>query len=412
MSKSNKIGRLLIAAPSLPLAKNGRGCGPMHRLLRELAADWELRLVAAAPSEVETHYLRSLGGDIPLRSADEGSGWVPRCRAVLDAEDMTAVLVVDHERTRAGMRDLAGLVRKPLVIVRLGEGAVRGKPIAGPTTEFSARPRERQMGVSQTCVAAETWSFEAQCVETVDEGAAFLRRRSIDRAWMSRRLRRLAAGGAAPGRLALTSIIVPCRDGLRYTRECLASVARNTQSPYELIVVDNGSSDGTPAFVRKTAHARLLRNDSNQGFGRAINQGMRAAKGRYVVWLNNDVVVTSGWLEQLISCAERAPWIGAVGPMTNVTVGEQKVDPVPYRDTGAGLRLFAEAWRLRNRGQAVGLHRLTGFCLLLKREAMERTGFLDERFGLGCYEEFDYCLRLRQAGYDLACAREIGRAHV
>lgn len=210
----------------------------------------------------------------------------------------------------------------------------------------------------------------------------------------------------APPKQKMTSIIIPCFNNLRYTRECVEHLARNMKSPYELIIVDNGSTDGTAAYVKKLAKARLIKNRSNLGFAQAVNQGMRAARGEYLVWLNNDVIVTPGWLEGLIACAERSPKIGAVGPCTNETVGYQKVSRVHYRGDKELYR-FSQAWSLKNGGKAITAHRLVGFCLLLKREVVEQVGFLDGRFGIGCYEDYDYCLRVRQAGYELACALDV-----
>ncbi|MDE2490205.1 MAG: glycosyltransferase family 2 protein, partial [Elusimicrobia bacterium] len=221
-------------------------------------------------------------------------------------------------------------------------------------------------------------------------------------AWIARRL--AALGRPRPSR-ALTSIIVPCYNGLRYTRECLESVARHTPVPHEVIVVDNASTDGTAEWVRRRPRVRLIRNATNRGFAAAINQGMRAARGSRLLWLNSDAVVTPGWLERLLACADRAPWIGAVAPCTDEIDGPQRV-PAPAFASARDLDLFAQAWALKNDGIGEGVARLTGFCFLLKREAMDRVGLLDERFGVGTYEDFDYCLRLRQAGYDLVVARD------
>ena len=225
------------------------------------------------------------------------------------------------------------------------------------------------------------------------------------------RIRRKVRSSRAqrPRGRALASVIVPCVNGLRWTRECLQALARHTRSPYEIIVVDNASTDGTGAWARREG-ARVIRNRRNEGFAKAINQGSAVARGRWLVWLNNDVVVTRGWIERLIACAERSPRIGAVGPCTDLTVGPQLVGAPQFKDA-AQLSVFSEAWALQNAGQVRTVGWLTGFCFLVKREAFERVGLLDERFGLGTYEEFDYCLRLRQAGYELALARDVFVRH-
>ena len=112
----------------------------------------------------------------------------------------------------------------------------------------------------------------------------------------------------APTIRGLTSIIVPCWNQLEFTRQCIAALRNHTRPPWELIVVDNGSTDGTAAYlagVRDTAAVpvTVVSNATNLGFPAAINQGLRLARGEYLVMLNNDVVVTDAWLDQLIALA-------------------------------------------------------------------------------------------------------------
>ncbi|HVC09437.1 MAG TPA: glycosyltransferase family 2 protein [Elusimicrobiota bacterium] len=197
----------------------------------------------------------------------------------------------------------------------------------------------------------------------------------------------------------LASIIVPCWNNLRYTRECVRSILRWPSASCELIFIDNGSTDGTAAFLdrlKKQARARVLSNQSNLGFPHAINQGMKAAKGDYLVWLNNDAVVTPGWLDRLIAVAERYPKAGAIGPLVNGDAANLHF-PLDYLAAMAALSI-------RNGPKVLPVRWLLGYCLLLKRRAVERVGLLDSRFGMGLFEDIDYCLRLRRAGYDLLVA--------
>jgi glycosyltransferase involved in cell wall biosynthesis len=104
----------------------------------------------------------------------------------------------------------------------------------------------------------------------------------------------------------LTSIIIPVWGQLEFTRQCLASLKEQTRPEWELIVVDNGSDDGTAANlagVRDMASVpvTVVTNTKNLGFPAAVNQGLRLARGEYLVLLNNDVIVTDGWLDQLIA---------------------------------------------------------------------------------------------------------------
>ncbi|HVC09413.1 MAG TPA: glycosyltransferase family 2 protein [Elusimicrobiota bacterium] len=233
--------------------------------------------------------------------------------------------------------------------------------------------------------------------------------------WMRRRLNELLSrrSAAEPVEQAnhkteLASLIIPCWNALPYLKECLKSVEKWTREPYEIIFVDNGSKAPTRRFLekwrrRRSGKVRLIRNAVNLGFAKAVNQGMKAANGRYLIWLNTDVVVMPHWLDRIVDCAHRAPWIGAVGPMSNEW---------PRWSSGSAAFSLERATRLagalglQNAGRAFAANLLQGFCLLLKREAFERVGFLDERFGQAYYEDYDYCLRLRQAGYELAVAED------
>src|SRR5215469_10072178 len=114
-------------------------------------------------------------------------------------------------------------------------------------------------------------------------------------------------GHAINGRSGLASIIVPCWNQLEFTRHCFRALVRHTSLRYELIVIDNGSADGTADYlagVQDTARVpvTIISNSTNLGFPAAINQGLREARGEYLVLLNNDVV-RDGWLDQLVALA-------------------------------------------------------------------------------------------------------------
>jgi O-antigen biosynthesis protein len=107
----------------------------------------------------------------------------------------------------------------------------------------------------------------------------------------------------------LASIIIPCWNQLEFSRQCVRALLHHTRSPWELIVVNNGSTDGTGDYLAGLQDASpvpvtVIANSINRGFPAAINQGLHEARGEYLVLLNNDVVVTDGWLEQLVALAE------------------------------------------------------------------------------------------------------------
>jgi GT2 family glycosyltransferase len=259
----------------------------------------------------------------------------------------------------------------------------------------------------------------------------------------------------------MTSIIVPCWNQLSFTLLCLEALFRHTRPPWELIVVDNGSTDGTGLYlagVRDSVSVpvTLIGNERNVGFPRAINQGLEAAAGEYLVLLNNDAIVTEGWLDRLILLSsahvpttsesddeddgglltangtndakarrgngmgalieqgrrdqrggrDRRAEIGLLGPMSNYATPPQLVENVPYR-TVHELHAFARRWRDEHLGQWFTATKLSGFCILMKRAVCEAIGGLDERFGMGLFDDDDLAMRARRAGFELAVARDL-----
>jgi glycosyltransferase involved in cell wall biosynthesis len=104
----------------------------------------------------------------------------------------------------------------------------------------------------------------------------------------------------------LASIIIPCWNQLEFTRQCVIALKNHTRPPWELIVIDNGSTDGTGAYLSGVQDAAavpvtVIANGENRGFPAAVNQGLQEARGEFLVLLNNDVVVTDAWLDQLIA---------------------------------------------------------------------------------------------------------------
>ncbi|HEY3313874.1 MAG TPA: glycosyltransferase [Bacillota bacterium] len=210
-----------------------------------------------------------------------------------------------------------------------------------------------------------------------------------------------------------TSIVVVTNNQLPFTRLCLESIGAYTLEPYELIVVDNGSNDGTREFLAAEAEAALaggggfppevkvILNDLNEGYPKACNQGLRAATGEAVVLLNNDMVVTPRWLTNLLNCLE-ATGAGAVGPASNMISGLQRVDAA--YDSLESMERFAETFNRPDETKWRPTVRLGGGGLLLRREVLGRVGYFDESFTPGNFEDDDFSLRVVQAGFGLRIA--------
>lgn len=216
-------------------------------------------------------------------------------------------------------------------------------------------------------------------------------------------------------------VIVLAHNGLRYTKQCLESVVKHTETEHELIIVNNGSTDGTTDFLKGIGH-KQIHLSKNAGFAGGINAGLQYAfaspKVDMAVCLNNDLLVGPGWLRRLVKVAEGRGNIGMVGPVTNNCKGQQKVSgPRLGKLTYVELEEFAveHAHRYENRWSNApvintdGIHYpfLSMFAFLLTRTAWEFVGPLDEQFGHGNWEDDDYCVRLLKAGFRLVIVGDV-----
>ena len=212
----------------------------------------------------------------------------------------------------------------------------------------------------------------------------------------------------------LTSIIILTLNQVAYTKQCIESVFAHTKEPFELVIVDNGSTDSTLEYVDSLDRSessclriKVISNSENRGFAKGCNQGLNVACGEFLLLLNNDVVVTSGWLSRLLRVVDERTQIQMVGPMTNYVSGPQLVENPAYDvTTTKGLQQYAESNACQYDGEVKAIWRLVGFCLLIKRCVIEKIGGLDDRFRIGNFEDDDFCLRARLAGFHAAIVKD------
>ena len=184
------------------------------------------------------------------------------------------------------------------------------------------------------------------------------------------------------------SVVIPHYGPHELLRACLASLWAHTQPEIEVVVVDNGTGAAIDADI-------VVRNEDNRGFAAACNQGAAIATGSRVVFLNNDCEVRAGWLEPLAARLDEGA--GVVGSLLLYPDGNVQ---------HAGVRLFRNdrgeltAENRRQRYGAGPVEAVTGACMAVDRAAFLRLGGFDEGY-LNGYEDVDFCLTAREAGWEV-----------
>jgi GT2 family glycosyltransferase len=202
------------------------------------------------------------------------------------------------------------------------------------------------------------------------------------------------------------SVIIPVLNGIDYVRQCVESLySVETEASFEVIAVDQNSTDGSREYLRAVAQQRgdfrLIENPVNVGFPQAVNLGASAARGAYLAIVNSDVIVTPKWLDHLLHVMRDDPRLAVVGPMTNY-VGEGPQLDADARNL-APEQAAAYAQRLAATPEVKPIvDRLVFFCALINRRVFDLLGGMASVFGLGNFEDDDFCMRARLAGHRLA----------
>jgi GT2 family glycosyltransferase/Flp pilus assembly protein TadD len=197
------------------------------------------------------------------------------------------------------------------------------------------------------------------------------------------------------------SIIIPVFNKEELTRQCLTRLAEVTDGcSYEVIVVDNNSTDGTKEFLATlSGDIGVITNPDNYGFAKACNQGAASARGRFLVFLNNDTIPKPGWLMALVNEVQQYPDVAIVGSkllypdetIQHAGVVFSKNCLTPYH-VFRGARGDLQSVNQRREFQVV-----TAACMLVRREEFEVVGGFDEIYQNG-FEDVDLCLKVRKRG--------------
>ena len=196
------------------------------------------------------------------------------------------------------------------------------------------------------------------------------------------------------------SIIIPVHNKFAYTAACLRSLAGHADAtPFEVIVVDDLSTDSTAARLAEIDGIRSIRNAENLGFVGSCNAGADLARGEFVLFLNNDTVVTADWLEALLRCFDEEPKAGLVGSRLVYPDGRlQEAGGIIFNDgSGWNYGRFEdpEDSRFVYRREA---DYCSGAAIMLRRELFEELGRFDQRYAPAYYEDTDLAFAVRAAG--------------
>lgn len=211
------------------------------------------------------------------------------------------------------------------------------------------------------------------------------------------------------------AILVLNWNGRSLLETSLPLLLNQTYQHYEVVIVDNASSDGSSTLIaQQFPQVRLIQNETNMGFSRALNVGLRQLNADVVVLLNNDVFVQPDWLEQLLQPFAKSPQIGIVGCKllypdgTIQHLGAELTYPLAHSHH---FYYKQEASTIQDLPAVQDVPYVTGAAMAIHRSVMDEIGLLDEMFHPIYYEEVDYCYRARAAGFRVVVATQAVAIH-
>src|SRR5262245_36357278 len=192
------------------------------------------------------------------------------------------------------------------------------------------------------------------------------------------------------------SVVVPAWNNVAHTRNFVHSVRQHTDTPYELLIVDNGSEADAAAFARDAADHAIL-NAENLGFARGMNQGLAAARGEFVAFCNNDAIVPPNWASQLLETARAHPRAAIVVPALTVATNPRTVRSEPG-DAIETIDPFAAP--------------PAGVVYLMRRDVMTALGGWEEEYEVASGEDVDLCFKVWVNDLDIVFDTRVLVAHV
>jgi GT2 family glycosyltransferase len=190
---------------------------------------------------------------------------------------------------------------------------------------------------------------------------------------------------------------------------------------YEIFVVDNGSRDGSPeAIAEAFPQVRLMCNDTNHGFARAVNQALAQAMGGYIMLLNSDARLLEGAVQALVAFMEETSDVGIAGGQLINADGSRQNSIAPFPSLATELlnkrllrTLFPHRYpgKERNYFRPIDVDSVVGACLIVRHQAIEEVGYLDEGYFF-FMEETDWCLRMKEKGWRVSFVPEAHILHL
>lgn len=333
------------------------------------------------------------------------TGWVPDVKEYIDKCRVEVVPL----RYGAGNKGKVGeALSSGIPIVTTSIGA-EGMGIEDGVHAFiSDEPKKFSDRVVELYQSKETWqkfSFNGKHLIALQYSSELMRKRLefiLNHSKESLKSKQALLHSSPPD----LSIVIAAFNQAEYTLKCIESLRKNLQINYEIILIDNASTDETQKlFSKEFKDVRYYRNKINLGFPIAANQGIVKSLGKYILILNNDTIVPKHSIERLIEVAESDPQIGIVGPLSNEVSGLQKDSDANYK-TIEEMYEYAENIRQKNKGQVLHFPRVAFLCTLIKKEVIDKIGGLDERFSPGNYEDDDFCLRAQLAGFKTVIVKD------